>query len=444
MTNPRTACALALLLNATASHIAAAQWTAIRLHSENFPLGSTAGAASGDWQGGSAGVNNHTQPILWHSSSGGFVNLVQSPTDSGFVGGIYGDRQVGQLNGHASIWSYTPGSRVDLHPPGFELSAANAIWEGGQVGNVSRSGQTFNNAALWRGSAASFVNLDPALSLGSEAYAAAAGQQGGFVYFAGPESTRVQHAALWSGSAASFVDLNPPGFESSIGGMWPGQQVGTFGGAAHVAHAALWHGTAASIIDLAPPNSSYSTALATCGSAQVGWAGLVAGNHAVIWFGSAQSYIDLGALLPAGLYRDSVAYGVSFFGGQYYVAGSARRLSTQESEAFLWVGIPAPASSIVLFGALVATLRRRRSPPRSGTHKPLISTSSRSYDTATSPGAENPYHSSRHSGSPLAWNARTPCPGTSTRTVYAPVDPGPTSVSTLIRTHCSNGTTISR
>jgi hypothetical protein len=73
------------------------------------------------------------------------------------------------------------------------------------------------------------------------------------------------HACLWRGTAASFVDLNPPGLISSrLYGVDESQQVGiaTVNGAIH---AAYWSGTARSFVDLhavLPDNYSESDALA--------------------------------------------------------------------------------------------------------------------------------------------------------------------------------------
>lgn len=172
----------------------------------------------------------------------------------------------------------------------------------------------------------------------------------------------VPHAALWSGSAASFVDLNPPGvLASSIGGMVPGQQVGgyympgfAFG------HAALWTGTPESMIDLNPPGALGSGANATCGSAQVGDANLpITHWSAVIWFGSATDYINLHALLPAGQYVQSIARAVSIHDGHYYVSGYA--LGPNGNEAWLWIGpVPTPGPGAVLLAAGLLAARRAR------------------------------------------------------------------------------------
>jgi hypothetical protein len=59
-------------------------------------------------------------------------------------------------------------------------------------------------AALWSGTAVSFVDLHPAGALSSWARATDGSRQVGGVQFPGLTG----HAALWSGTAESFVDLN--------------------------------------------------------------------------------------------------------------------------------------------------------------------------------------------------------------------------------------------
>jgi hypothetical protein len=80
------------------------------------------------------------------------------------------------------------------------------------IGGVGR-------ASLWRGSAASWLDLTPAGSDGGIAYATHAGQQVGYADVGGQA-----HAALWSGTASSWLDLHgllPPGYlASQARGIW--------------------------------------------------------------------------------------------------------------------------------------------------------------------------------------------------------------------------------
>ncbi len=65
-------------------------------------------------------------------------------------------------------------------------------------------------ASLWSGTAASWVDLNPAGSAMAEAYGVTGPNQVGWALVGG-----VGRASLWSGTAASWVDLHPAGMEFS-------------------------------------------------------------------------------------------------------------------------------------------------------------------------------------------------------------------------------------
>ena len=82
------------------------------------------------------------------------------------------------------------------------------------------------------------------------------------------------------------------------------------------------------------------------------------GNTAGIWFGTADSFVPLAPFLPS-VYYQSVATCVAEANGVFYVGGYATTTaSPSHDEAFLWVGVPAPASmaafllAALLFGTL--------------------------------------------------------------------------------------------
>jgi hypothetical protein len=144
--------------------------------------------------------------------------------------------------------------------------------------------------------------------------------------------------------------------------MWPGQQVGGVNWGGGIGQVGYWSGTPESFVSLQPPNAAFVSIFGTCGTAQVGRAGLpVTGHSAVIWFGTAESMVNLAAYLPAGEYFQSSAHAVSFYNGQYYVAGYATNTVTRDNEAFLWIGVPAPGAGLTFMaGAGVLAFRRRR------------------------------------------------------------------------------------
>jgi hypothetical protein len=76
------------------------------------------------------------------------------------------------------------------------------------VGSVDAGG--LRHAALWGGTAASWVDLNPAGASESDAWAVHNGQQVGYATVGG-----LQHAGLWSGTADSWVDLS-----LALSGSW--------------------------------------------------------------------------------------------------------------------------------------------------------------------------------------------------------------------------------
>lgn len=197
---------------------------------------------------------------------------------------------------------------VDLHPPGFSSSMATS------TDGVQQCGYAYfsqSHAALWSGSAASFVDLSVAFNA-TYCTGVQGGQQVGYgetmIY-----AVSIQHAMLWTGSAAGYVDLHPSLIGASYSkakGVRNGQQVGYFSNIAYpindngvysgTSHAMVWAGTSASGVDLNPAGYDSSQALATNGTQQGGWGHPLASasqTHAMMWSGTPDTAIDLH---PAG------------------------------------------------------------------------------------------------------------------------------------------------
>ncbi len=194
------------------------------------------------------------------------------------------------------------------------------------------------HALLWLPPDGQVVDLHPAASKGSIAYATDGHQQ------VGTSEVSLAHAALWNGTPESAVDLNPTaaGFhESNAYGVGGGQQVGSGVGApatGNYTHALLWSGTAASAVDLNPAAFSSSTALGADGEQQVGYGyNLGSPAHALLWSGTAESVVDLHEGPLAKSFSDSVAYGVG--GGQQ--VGILSNNSPAETHAAIWSGTAA-------------------------------------------------------------------------------------------------------
>ncbi|HEV2294721.1 MAG TPA: PEP-CTERM sorting domain-containing protein [Tepidisphaeraceae bacterium] len=245
---------------------------------------------------------------------------------------------------HASLWSGTAASWVDLHPANWDWSEGNGISDTQQVGQVLRGNvRQVRHAALWSGTAASFVDLHPAGFDESEssAYGATGTQQ------VGRASGR---AGLWNGTADSWVDLGPGAAYATSGTQQAGSAF--FG-------ACLWSGTADSRVDLAPAGATSSSAYGIFGQYQVGFVSFSGGWRASLWSGTADSWEDL-SLALTGSWDESLASDVWINGNTLYVSGYGYNLSTARYEALLWSRpVPEPSAlSLLALGGLWG-LRRR-------------------------------------------------------------------------------------
>ena len=337
-----------------------AQFTAINLNAAEMSS-SVVYAVQGGQCGGYARLASFIPPVLWSSPSPLSWQALSVAPLGGDVFGMSEQQQVGDLGGHASMWTGGAPSRVDLNPTGANASEAHATTGAYQAGFARFGTDTYPRAGIWHGTAQSWVNLNPAGAIGSYAWAAAADRQGGQVVFPGlPGQGSLFYAALWNRTAESFVNMSPgPNFGSSILGMSGDQQVGWVESSTMAMHASLCTGTAASWVDLHPHSDGMSVFYGTCGTAQVGYvsSSITGIPHAGIWFGTAQSFIDLGSLLPPG-YGESVAYAVDEQNGVFTVGGYADH--NGHFEAFIWVGVPSPSTAATLVFAGVLAVRRGR------------------------------------------------------------------------------------
>jgi len=160
----------------------------------------------------------------------------------------------------ALLWTGTADSVVELGGPDpSRQTRALAVSGGVQVGEYGRNWTL--RAAMWRGSSQSMVVLHPTAPPGyptdvqtSTVWGVGDGQQVGVVAWKRkPLAPPDMRAALWTGSAESFVDLTPPrakhGQARACAG---GFQVGWVSSDANnsMTRAVLWQGSAADPIDL--------------------------------------------------------------------------------------------------------------------------------------------------------------------------------------------------
>lgn len=115
---------------------------------------------------------------------------------------------------------------MKLNPAGFTYSEAHAAGRTQQGGWVFVNSGLNRHAALWSGTAASFVDLSPLGSINSGVTAIDEGLQGGFAVFS--SDPQHAHAGLWNGTAASWIDVHPRGaISSAIEAMSDGIQAGS-------------------------------------------------------------------------------------------------------------------------------------------------------------------------------------------------------------------------
>ena len=155
---------------------------------------------------------------------------------------------------HAYVWDLAGGQEYDLHPPAaVNGSQVNGIDGTRSVGEIGLGGGTGSHAVLWPSLAAGYVDLNPTGAVyGSTAYDISDNTQVGEVDGL---------AALWRGSAGSYVNLHPSWLPSAalsyalgadahvqVGYVDYDRGAGTF--PRFPAHATVWFGTAASMFDL--------------------------------------------------------------------------------------------------------------------------------------------------------------------------------------------------
>jgi probable HAF family extracellular repeat protein len=220
---------------------------------------------------------------------------------------------------------------VDLNSSGFSGSYARSAVSGLQVGDGYGIVTGYrSHATLWRGTAASVIDLNPAGFIQSQIVGTDGSQHVGLGYLDGSSAPR---ALLWSGTSASAIDLTPNGFaRSNAMGVCGGQQVGNASVNALQGpfHAMLWRGTANSAVDLTPVGYTDAVANGTNGAQQIGW-GFISkvGTCALLWSGTAESAIDL---TPSG-YSHTIGYGI---GGDQQVGKGI--VPGNYTHALLWRG----------------------------------------------------------------------------------------------------------
>jgi hypothetical protein len=238
----------------------------------------------------------------WNTVPMDIPNFVKSDPFPGYstIYGLSGNWASGaiqtQEESHARLWNLSLNTLVDLSPAGATNSGAWAIYGATDIDPGVQVGKADIGAALWSGTAVSYVNLHPdTLAVESDAWAVYGTHQGGMATM---NSDGKQHAMLWSGTKDSAVDMHPATVagvtRSFIHSMAEGIQVG--------------------FIELNDNDKQV---------------------HAFFWRGSATDYLDLHSMLPAK-YSQSWAWAVEKTGNNIWIVGSANNEELDQQEAILW------------------------------------------------------------------------------------------------------------
>jgi hypothetical protein len=333
---------------------AQAQWTVVNLHPAGATGNSSAAGVDGAQQVGSARVGANDHASLWTGTAASWVDLHPPTALASSARDVSGGKQVGWIVTEAGavgarLWSGTAGSAVNLAPAGSMESQARGGGAGAQAGWARLAG--VDQAGWWKDTSASWINLHPTaltpiISIG---YDAEGGQQVGAAHFDFPGGA-FSRAALWTGTAASFVNLHPAVSPQASGsealGVQGGRQVGYASvGCATCSHASLWSGTAASWVDLHPLGATTSRATAVYNSRQVGFVVIGASNRASLWSGTAASWVNLHAFLPAN-FTSSSAAGIWHDANSTRIVGSGFNSTTMRTEALMWIGPGACAADL--------------------------------------------------------------------------------------------------
>lgn len=121
-----------------------------------------------------------------------------------------GTRLVGSIRGRANLWPTPSAAPIDLTPADLSMSEAQALDGELQIGIVWKG--FCPRGAIWRGTAASFIDLTPDGFEAGSAHSGMNGYQVGFVRVRENTGNGTpgydNRAILWQGAADRWFDLN--------------------------------------------------------------------------------------------------------------------------------------------------------------------------------------------------------------------------------------------
>ncbi len=268
----------------------------------------------------------YSEGAIWTGSAASFATLVPPGNVSGNAVGISGQ--------YIAVQGDTSGYLYDQATKSFSALGVSGSWsycnglDGDSVVGYTtlQPSPSPQNAALWKGNAGSYINLNPSADFGSSALAVQGNTQVGYVvqpYL----NFSIERACLWRGSAGSFVNLDPNSQEPSVAyGVYGDVEVGFKG--QFTPRAGFWTGTAASFVNL-DPDLGASIAYGVWGNYAVGFYL----SDAVIWNLHTKSFINLPA---PGIWASSRAYSITRTSAGYDVVGYVQNADDTTSHPALW------------------------------------------------------------------------------------------------------------
>lgn len=159
-----------------------------------------------------------THAMLWDLNTGAAIDLGKDNTVTGVGGGVQVGTALGSKGSTAAMWRGTANSFVDLHVPAYDVSVATDTDGTLQVGYLGVDVRVrneakprdirFYSAGYWTGSAASFVYL-PSTYRHSFALAIESDTIAGYGNTTDAIGTpKESHAIAWVGVNHEFVDLH--------------------------------------------------------------------------------------------------------------------------------------------------------------------------------------------------------------------------------------------
>ncbi|MGI8924743.1 MAG: hypothetical protein ACR2HJ_12065 [Fimbriimonadales bacterium] len=246
----------------------------VNLHPPGFDGSAVIGVGGGK-QGGYGVIADRRHAVIWSGSAGSVVDLHRpdlygSGTEARATDGtsqVGGGGRGGGI-GHAVLWRGTAETLVELHPDGYQDSVAYGVWGDRQIGNLEG-----RIPVMWSGTAGSMVLLPLPKGYNNGFANGIHGEQ--IVGSSIKDGTG--RAIRWHTDGKGFIDLTPPTWGAAAIATNGIQQVGSGGPpGAERAHAFVWSGTAETLLDLhqfLPPEFEESHALGIDGNGTIaGWA----------------------------------------------------------------------------------------------------------------------------------------------------------------------------